>query len=733
MTTPSTARKAGPLLGTGSQTAWPFTFKVFATGDIKVVTADSEGVETVCVLDTDYTVTLNANQETSPGGTVTYPVSGSALPVGSVLSIVGDLDYDQGLDLPSGGSFSPTALENQLDRTTMQIQQLKEAVDRAAKLPVTNSTDADALAAALVRVSVSADNIDTVVANVSSITTVASDLNEPVSEINTVATAIANVDTVGANIANVNTVAGISANVTSVAGNATNINAVVANATNINTVAGISANVTSVAGNATNINAVASNATNINAAVSNSANINAVVSNSANINAVAGNGADIDTVAANIAAVNTAATNIAAIIAAPSEAAAAAASAAAAAASVASGMYSSVQDKSTDYTVVAGDAGDLIRVTTTGGARTITLPAIATQVDGFKVAVAKWSGDANAVTVARASTDTINGSSTYVLDAQYKSATFVADLETGTWFAAGAGGGGTNVVVDIFSDTGAQTAFTLSGDPGSENNTQVFISGVYQQKDRYTVVGTTLTFGTAPISGTSNIEVVWSTPLAIGTPADGTVGTTKIADKAVTLAKVQDIATATFLGRTTAGTGAPEALTSAQATTLLDAATASARGTVELATTAETQAGTDATRAVTPEGLAFSFQAVEGAFKKLALSANGTSANVTVTADEIVVQSSSNQYKTLRAVSLTIAGTTTGANALDAGTIAANTWYSVWVMWNGTATAGILSTSATAPTLSSGYTHKARVGWIRTDGTANKYPLAFKQFGRRVQ
>lgn len=141
MTTPSTPRKAGPLLGTGAQTTWPFTFKVFAATDIAVTLADSLGVETALVYGVDYNVTLNANQETSPGGTVTYPISGAALPVGKRLVIFGNLPYDQPLDLPSGGNFSPLALENQLDRLTMQIQQLREQVGRAVQVSVTTSAD----------------------------------------------------------------------------------------------------------------------------------------------------------------------------------------------------------------------------------------------------------------------------------------------------------------------------------------------------------------------------------------------------------------------------------------------------------------------------------------------------------------------------------------------------------------------------------------------------------------
>lgn len=141
MTTPSTERKAGPLLGTGAQTTWPFTFKVFAATDIAVTIADTLGVEMALVYGVDYNVTLNANQETSPGGTVTYPISGAALPVGKRLVIFGNLPYDQPLDLPSGGNFSPLALENQLDRMVMQIQQLRENVGRALQVSVSTNTD----------------------------------------------------------------------------------------------------------------------------------------------------------------------------------------------------------------------------------------------------------------------------------------------------------------------------------------------------------------------------------------------------------------------------------------------------------------------------------------------------------------------------------------------------------------------------------------------------------------
>ena len=60
--------------------------------------------------------------------------------------------------------------------------------------------------------------------------------------------------------------------------------------------------------------------------------------------------------------------------------------------------------------------------------------------------------------------------------------------------------------VDTFSGNGSTTAFTLSLNPGDENNTRVFIDGVYQSKSNYSVSGTTLTFATAPPNGTA-VEV----------------------------------------------------------------------------------------------------------------------------------------------------------------------------------------------------------------------------------
>lgn len=125
--------------------------------------------------------------------------------------------------------------------------------------------------------------------------------------------------------------------------------------------------------------------------------------------------------------------------------------------------------------------------------------------------------------------------------------------------------------------------------------------------------------------------------------------------------------------------------------------------------------------------------AIQGAFKNLTASATGLSATDNFACDEIIVEDTSNNYKTLRAVSLTGSLASAGAGGLDVGSAAINTWYARFVIWNGTTAALLYSLSATAPTMPSGYTSKARTGWVRSDSSANKFPLAYVQSGKKVQ
>ena len=92
-----------------------------------------------------------------------------------------------------------------------------------------------------------------------------------------------------------------------------------------------------------------------------------------------------------------------------------------------------------------------------------------------------------------------------------------------------------------FAGDGATVAFTLGAAPGVENNTQVYIDGVYQQKNTYTVSGTTLTFSAAP-PNLSTIEVMVVTAQPVNTVNAASVSFTQAGstDTRTVQAKLQE-------------------------------------------------------------------------------------------------------------------------------------------------------------------------------------------------
>ena len=75
-------------------------------------------------------------------------------------------------------------------------------------------------------------------------------------------------------------------------------------------------------------------------------------------------------------------------------------------------------------------------------------------------------------------------------------------------------------LTDSFNGNGSTTAFTMSVAPATSSSILVVITGVTQNPTTYSVVGTTLTFSTAPPSGTANISVRY-----LGIPASGVTTT----------------------------------------------------------------------------------------------------------------------------------------------------------------------------------------------------------------
>lgn len=136
MTISSEVRKAGPFTGNGTASAFPFNFKVFKAADLIVVRRKVDiGAESTLVLNRDYTVALNHDQNANPGGTVT--ISAGPLASGFTLIISSELPYLQPTDLTNQGGFYPAVVTNALDRLTIFCQQLAERMGRSLKLPIT--------------------------------------------------------------------------------------------------------------------------------------------------------------------------------------------------------------------------------------------------------------------------------------------------------------------------------------------------------------------------------------------------------------------------------------------------------------------------------------------------------------------------------------------------------------------------------------------------------------------
>lgn len=133
MTISSTVRTAGPYTGTGSVNTYPFAFKVFQASDLLAQQTDTSGNITTLVLTTNYSVTLNADQNASPGGSI---VLNSNLPSGYKLILSSQVPELQGTSITNNGGFYPQVVENALDYLTILTQQLQTELTQCMQLPL---------------------------------------------------------------------------------------------------------------------------------------------------------------------------------------------------------------------------------------------------------------------------------------------------------------------------------------------------------------------------------------------------------------------------------------------------------------------------------------------------------------------------------------------------------------------------------------------------------------------
>lgn len=123
--------------GNGVATAFAYTGRIFVASDLVVTRTDAIGVDSLLMLNVDYTVS-GVGQPS--GGVVSYPISGSPLPAAEKLTIERVVPVTQLLDLRNQGGWFPENHEDAYDRLTMIGQQLSRLTDRALRFPVGDDT-----------------------------------------------------------------------------------------------------------------------------------------------------------------------------------------------------------------------------------------------------------------------------------------------------------------------------------------------------------------------------------------------------------------------------------------------------------------------------------------------------------------------------------------------------------------------------------------------------------------
>jgi hypothetical protein len=119
--------------GDGTQTVFPYTFKINAEADIQVIIRASNGTETVKTLTTDYSV---SGVGSASGGNVTMVTAPSAT---ETIVIRRDTTQTQTVDLVENDPFTAETVEGAFDKSVAIVQELQEEVDRSIKLSRTNT------------------------------------------------------------------------------------------------------------------------------------------------------------------------------------------------------------------------------------------------------------------------------------------------------------------------------------------------------------------------------------------------------------------------------------------------------------------------------------------------------------------------------------------------------------------------------------------------------------------
>ena len=121
-------------VASAAQVAFDYPFPIFTDADLVV---DVDGVTQA--LTTDYTV---SGEGDDTGGTVTFL---SAMAGGEIVTIYRSMVIERTTDFSQNGEFSSGTFNDELDRITLVLQDLRSQIKRSLRLPMTAEvTDAEA-------------------------------------------------------------------------------------------------------------------------------------------------------------------------------------------------------------------------------------------------------------------------------------------------------------------------------------------------------------------------------------------------------------------------------------------------------------------------------------------------------------------------------------------------------------------------------------------------------------
>lgn len=181
------------------------------------------------------------------------------------------------------------------------------------------------------------------------------------------------------------------------------------------------------------------------------------------------------------------------------------------------------------------------------------------EFEGYFGSTPAWGaiGGGGSGTVTEAfKTFAVSGQSSIVADGPTDTLTVAAgnnislttDAATDTLTIASTGGGGGTVTIERnnYTGDGSTVAYGVSSTVVSENDIQIYLDGVYQDKDTFTATGVTVTFGTAPPTRTA-IEIMHYVAVDGVVEVDEFVGDGTQTDFSTTLSIINENATSVFV------------------------------------------------------------------------------------------------------------------------------------------------------------------------------------------